>query len=122
MPLGERKIVACLDFGSYFQMLPACANLPEESLQRCVNVMSLKYTMPSGLVATPSVSVQPPSKTGSSLAPAGRTLWSPVGAGKPGSSARAAPAAASVRNTHSARAWLLVLDLCGNTIESPPSL
>src|SRR5215831_11712362 len=77
--------------------------------------MSLKYTIPSGLVATPSVSVQPPSKTRSSLAPAGRTLWSPVGAGKPGSSARAAQ---SVRNTQSARARLLILDLRGNTSES----
>ena len=35
--------------------------------------------MPSGLVATPSVSMQPPSKMRSSLAPDATTLASPVG-------------------------------------------
>src|ERR1700722_17842555 len=81
MPLGERKIVACLVLGSYFQMLPAWVYFPDESLQRLVKVMSLKYTMPSGLVATPSVSAQAASNTRSSFAVGGRTLGSPVGAG-----------------------------------------
>ena len=42
MPLGERKIVACLVFGSHFQILPAWRYLPEASLQNLVKVMSLK--------------------------------------------------------------------------------
>src|ERR1700730_527431 len=94
MPLGERKIVACLFFGSYFQMLPACGYFPDGSLQRAEKVMSLKYTIPSGPVATPSVSLQAPSNKGSNLTPAGSTFVSPVGAGNPGSSAHAPPAAA----------------------------
>src|SRR5215831_17380834 len=94
MPLGERNIVACLLFGSYFQMLSACGYFPDGSLQRAEKVMSLKYTMPSGPVATPSLSLQAPSNRRSNLAPAGSTLGSPVGAGNPGSSAHALPAAA----------------------------
>src|ERR1700733_2650115 len=92
MPLGERKILACLVLGSYLQMLPAWAYLPEGSLQMLVKVMSLKYTMPSGLVATPSVSAHASPNTRSSFAPEGSTLASPVGVGNPGSSALAPPA------------------------------
>jgi hypothetical protein len=93
IPLGERKTVSCRDFGSYLQMLPAWSYLPDGSLQNLVKVMSLNYTIPSGLAATPSVSLHPPSKTRSSLAPEGGTLGSPLGAGNPGSAANAAPAA-----------------------------
>jgi len=42
MPDGLRKIVVSPLFGLYFQMLPACLNLPAASLQKAVNVMSLK--------------------------------------------------------------------------------
>src|SRR5215813_6560400 len=53
--------------------------------------------MPSCPAATPSVSIQPPSKRRSSLAPGGTKAGSPVGAGNPGSSAKAIPANARVR-------------------------
>src|ERR1700693_3732185 len=54
--------------------------------------------MPSGPVATPSVNAHAPPKTRSSFPPAGRTLASPFGAGNPGSSAHAAPAARAPAN------------------------
>src|SRR5258708_7024568 len=85
-PLGERKMVACLVFGSNRQMFPAPGYLPEGSLHNGVNVISQKKTMPSsGLTKIPSVRKQAPSNTRSSLAPAGSTLGSPVGSGNPNS-------------------------------------
>src|SRR5919198_4917607 len=53
--------------------------------------------MPSCPAATPSVSIQPPSKRRSSLAPAGTKAGSPVGAGNPGSSAKVATATPRAR-------------------------
>src|ERR1700689_57605 len=107
MPLGERKIVACLDFGSYCQMLPACRNFPDASLHSVVKVMSLKYTKPWGLVATPSVNAHAPPNTRSSFAPEGSTLGSPFGAGNPGSSAHAAPTARAPTKAQAANAALV---------------
>ena len=42
MPDGLRKMVVSPVFGLCFQMLPACRNLPDGSLQKAVKVMSLK--------------------------------------------------------------------------------
>src|SRR5947209_2092778 len=70
MPLGERKMTVLPLLGSYFQMCPASIT-PFLSLATCEKVMSLKYTMPSGATATPSVSTTPPSKIFSGLAPGG---------------------------------------------------
>ena len=86
MPDGLRKMVVSPVFGSYFQMLPACRNLPDSSLHSEVKVMSEKYMKPSGPAATPSVSTQPPSNSLMSLESAGSTLASPSGGGKPESS------------------------------------
>src|ERR671910_2373902 len=86
MPDGLRHTVASPVFGSYFQMLPACRNLPDWSLHTEVKVMSEKYMKPSGPAATPSVSTQPPSNTFMSLESAGSTLASPSGAENPASS------------------------------------
>src|SRR5712691_3759382 len=59
--------------------------------------MSLKQIIPSCPAATPSVSIQPPSKRRSSLAPAGTKAGSPVGAGNPGSSAKVVTATPRAR-------------------------
>src|SRR6266850_2465573 len=61
--------------------------------------------MPSWPAATPSVSMQPPSKMSSSLAPAGMMLLSPTGAGKVDGSAActAAEKASSVPRTAALR-------------------
>src|SRR5258708_21316639 len=45
-PLGERKMVACLVFGSNFQMLPAPGYLPEGSLHNGENGFPQKKTSP----------------------------------------------------------------------------
>src|SRR5712691_6953631 len=67
--------------------------------------MSLKQIIPSCPAATPSVSIQPPSKRRSSLAPAGTKVGSPVGAGNPGSSAKAVTANARVRHRAAKIYW-----------------
>ena len=55
IPLGDRKIVVLLVAGSNFQMCPASI-APCSSRDLCENVISLKYTIPSGATLTPSVS------------------------------------------------------------------
>ena len=55
IPLGDRKIEVAFVAGSNFQMNPA-SMAPFSSRETCENVISLKYTIPSGATLTPSVS------------------------------------------------------------------
>src|ERR1700730_7169475 len=78
--------------------------------------------MPSELVATPSVSMQPPSNRRSSLAPDVSTLESPVGAGNPGSSACASTIAPSVSSIDRPSLWPVDLSPAGHDVAASQSL